>query len=115
MAFAWYGKDALAAQSMGWFMQRNVSEERVDRRQSGVASSGAVTTFSLEMLEELADKGGVEILDPQGRRRLFEPLRCELQQDPEGVTVSSYGVGARLSLLEQPFGEEGLEESREVG
>lgn len=104
---------ALTEKGVGWLLQGYVTEEGVGRRQAAVASPRAVPSTDLEMFEELAHEGSVEILDGQVGRRLLEAFRGEAKQDPERVTIGSNGVSAGASLTKHALDEERLEEGRE--
>lgn len=84
-------------------------EQRVHRRQPGVAGADAVVALGLEVVEEPADEGGVEVLEPEGGGRLARFLRGEPQQQAEGVAVGGDRVWAGPALGHEPLGEECLD------
>jgi hypothetical protein len=61
-------------------MKRAVVEEGVHGREAGVAGAYAVAPGCLEMLEEGADDGGVEVFEVEFGRRLSLLLLDEAQQ-----------------------------------
>ena len=97
-ALAGHRQDTLADEGVGGFRQRHVTEEGMDRGQAGVAGPSTVAAVGLDVLEELADEGRIEIFDEQIGGRLAESLGREVQQQPERVAVSSDGVGACVPL-----------------
>jgi hypothetical protein len=111
MALVWHGEHALAKQSMGGLLQGDVSKERMDGSQPGIAGASAVASVPFEMLEKLTDEGCIEILEHQVRGGSTESFCRKTQKKTEGVTVSGYGVGTCASLLQQALGKEGLQES----
>ena len=60
------------------------------------------------MFEENAKKRRVEIFDRQFGWHFAESLFCKLQKQTEGISISRYGVGARLPLPKEPIRKEGL-------
>ena len=73
------------------------AEERVDRREAGVAGLDAAAAVVLQVLEERADQRGVEVLEVELRRRLAGPLLRKAEQQPEGVAVCGDGVRAGVA------------------
>ena len=49
--------------------ERQVGEERVDRRETVVAGNGRVVASSLQVIEEGRDERGVELADVERARR----------------------------------------------
>ena len=74
--------------------QRGEPEERVDRRQPGVAGAGAVAALVFEVVEERGDQRRVEVLELERRRRLAGLLLGEGEQQPEGVAIGGDRVRA---------------------
>ena len=93
--------------------QRGEAEQRTHRRQTGVASAGTVVPVHFQMVEEPPDQGGVEIFDAQRCRCLARLALHELEQEAEGVPISSDGVGAGTTLVGQALGEKSLERGGE--
>ena len=115
VALAGDGEDAAALVGVGRLLERDVVEEGMDRRQACVPAPGAVTAFLLEVIEEVADEGCVQILEGQLRRGLPQSLCGEPQEQAKGVAVSGDGVRAGPALPQEAVGEEGLDQTGEVG
>ena len=115
VALAGDGQDAAALVGVGRLLERDVLEEGMDRRQACVAAPGAVAAFLLEVIEEVADEGRVQILEGQLRRGLPQSLFGEPQEQAEGVPVSGDGVRAGPALPQETVGEERLDQTGEVG
>src|ERR1039457_3309262 len=81
----------------------------MNRRQPGVSALDAVGSGVLEMVQERPNERGVEIAEVQERWCFADLLLGEVEQQPEGVSVGSDGMSARLFLGYQPLGEERLE------
>ena len=67
------------------------------------------------MIEELAEKAGVEVGEREAGGGTAEARGGEAQEQAEGVAVGGHRVWARPPLLEQAVGKEGLQERGEVG
>ena len=72
MAFARHGQNTLREGRMLQLVQGDLAEEGPDRGQAGVAGARPVAALVLEMAEEVADEGGVEVFELQFRRRLVQ-------------------------------------------
>jgi hypothetical protein len=105
----------LTLQAEGRLTDGYVLEEGMYRSQTIVTRPRAVATVDFEVFEELPQEGNIEVLHEQFRRRSAEALGGELEQQPEGIPVSRYGVLAGTELLEQPVGEETLNQRRKAG
>jgi hypothetical protein len=81
-----------------WFTDGYVLEEGVYRGQTVVSCPCAVATVEFEVFEELPQEGNIEVLHEQFGRRPSETLGGELEQQAEGIPVSSYGVLACTEL-----------------
>ncbi len=88
----------------------DIAEERVQRGQPHVSRAHAVASLELQVVEELADEGGVELFERERAGLLTQVFRRESQQEPEAVAVAGDGVRAGASLREQPLGEEGVQQ-----
>ena len=95
--------------------QRAVVKERVDRGEADVAGARAVSALVLEVFQERADRGRVELCELQAGRRRAGLLLHEAQQQPERVAVAGDGVRADPALAEQPVGEVRLQRRGEGG
>jgi hypothetical protein len=87
----------------------------VECREASVATTRGVTALALEVVEELAEEGSVEIRDHEAGWSTDEALGSEAQEQAERRAVRRDGVWTRLPLPEQPVGEECLHQRREVG
>ena len=85
------------------------AEQGVHGCQPGVAGPHGVPPSLFEVVQERRDRRGVEVLERERFRSLLGFPFEEAEQEPEGVPIGADGVGARLALGHQPFGEECLE------
>ena len=74
-----------------------------------------VAALVLEMAEEVAEEGGVEVFERQFRRRLVQLPLGVAHQKPEGVPVAGDGMRACLALLHEVVAEEPGQDPREGG
>jgi hypothetical protein len=81
----------------------------MNRRQAEIATARAIGAVVLKVVEEGAEQGNVQVGDGQRRRRLFQSLLCEPQQEAEGVAVGGNGVRTHLALAHEPIREEGFQ------
>ncbi len=86
-----------------------IAEQGPDRSQSGVAGARDVLSFVLQMVEDGADQGRIEIVDGELAWRLAASLRCEDQERPQGVAMGLNRVRADLALADEAVGEERLQ------
>ena len=105
-AFGRDGEDPSEQLSVFGVLECRVAVHRVDRREAGVAGSGAVAPFDFEVVEERSDHRGVEVVEVEFARRLPAALRGEGEQQPEGVAIGGDGVGAGPLLVDEALGEE---------
>ena len=108
-------QDALALQRAGWFTDRHVLEERMDGGQAVVSRPGAVATVEFEVFEKLPQEGSIEILDEQFGWRPSEVLYGRTGARAGRCPGKPLRCMARAELLQQPIGEEALNEGREAG
>jgi hypothetical protein len=85
----------------------------VDRAEAGVAGAGTVAAVAFEVGEEGADQWRVEVVDVQLEWLLAGLVVREAQQQREGVAIGGDGARARVTLDDQPVGEERLQRGRE--
>ncbi len=109
------GEHSLAKERVRGRHEGDVAEEGMERRESGVTAAGGVATFALEVVEELAEEGSVEIGELEPGWSSAEACCREAQEQTEGVAVGGHRVWARPPLLEQAVGEEGLQERGKIG
>ena len=57
-----YCQDALDQGTHAWFVESRIAEEGVYRRQAGITRAGTITALLLEVLQEGADQGCIQIL-----------------------------------------------------
>jgi hypothetical protein len=104
-------KDALAVQRISRFMNGHIPEECVQRGETVVSRTDAITPVEFEVVKEIAHEGRVDFLHAQIGRCLLEALRGETEQQTEGVTVVGNRVRTCAELFEQAVREESLEET----
>jgi hypothetical protein len=63
IALAGDGQYATTLLGVGWLLEGDVMKEGMDCRQPGVPTPGAIPAFLLEVIEEVADKGRVQIFE----------------------------------------------------
>ena len=85
-------------------VQREVAEQRVDRREAVVAGRDRVAAIVLEVVKERGDQRRVELRDVELARRRAQALCGEVQQQPEAVAVGGDRVRAGGALADQPVG-----------
>jgi hypothetical protein len=112
-AFGWDGEHPLDQRGVLGVAQRGVAEQRVNGSEAVVAGAHAVETFTLEVIEEGADRDGVEVLDGEFRGGLARLALGEAEQQPEGVAIGGDGVRAGPTLRDQALGEEALHDRGE--
>ena len=115
VAFVRNGQNPLGQRGVAGLMQGDEAEERTDGGQAGVAGARVVAAFGLEMAQEVAEQGGVEVIERHRRGRLVPfPLGVAHQQT-ERRAIARDGVRARLTLLHEALGKEPGQQAREVG
>jgi hypothetical protein len=60
MPFAGHRQYSLTLVSVGGIAQGDEAEERVNRCQTSVSRTGAISPFCLKVMKELTDEGGVQ-------------------------------------------------------
>src|SRR5260370_30251686 len=86
IALAWHGEDALRQGAMLRCMQGHIAEEGMDRCETDVATAGAIFASLLEVIEERAEKSGVEIRQHQVGRRFASLSLCILEQQTKRIS-----------------------------
>ena len=104
-AFGWDRENASDRVGVFGVLQREVGEQRVDRREPVVAGPRLVAAAGLEVLEERHDQRRVELADVQRARWGAGLVGHERQQQLEGVTVGGDCVRAGAALSDQAVGE----------
>src|SRR6266851_1111190 len=87
-----------------WRARCHVAGQRVDGGQPAVAGAGGVAADGRQVVQERADRRGVEVGQRQLRRRRAGSCRGEGHQQPPGVPVAGDGGGAGLPLADEPVG-----------
>ena len=101
VAFAGHRQNSLAEQRMRRLLQGNVLKEGVKCGQADVPGAGAILTAALQIIEEITNKRGVQIVKREARGRFAQPLFCELKEQAERIAISRYGMGTGLPLSKQ--------------
>jgi hypothetical protein len=91
-AFARHCQYSLSECTVGWFLDRNVPEKGVNRRESDIPAARTNTPVFFEVIEESTDKCCVQIRDRHCRGFLLEAVLSKFQQQAEGVTIACNGV-----------------------
>jgi hypothetical protein len=73
-------EDTLAEERVGWICEGDEAEEGMKRREAGIATAGGVTAFALEVFEELAEEGGVEVGEAEAGGRTAQPFGRESEE-----------------------------------
>jgi len=87
----------------------------VDGSQANIPRASAVFASAFQVIEEETNEGSIEVFDAELGGAFVESLLGELQQQAKGITISLYGMWARLPLAKQTIGEESLQERRKIG
>lgn len=92
-SLGWYGEHPLDELGMLGVAQGSVAEQRVDGGQAGVARAHAVPALILQVVKKTSDQGYVEVSRVELRRLLVQLLRREADQQSQGVSIGSHGLG----------------------
>jgi len=111
----WDGQDALDQQRVLGMAQGRIGEQRADRCQSYVAGPDTVVSLLFQVIQERRDHRRVQVIPVELGGRLAALLVDELKEQLQGVAVGLDGARARLALLGEPVGEEGLQRRRDQG
>jgi hypothetical protein len=106
VAFGGHRQDALAEQRMGRLLESHVLKEGMNCGQTDITSASTVLSVFLEMIKEIADERHVQILDDELRGRFAEPFFCKMEEQPEGIAIPRYGIGACAPLPAQAIRKE---------
>jgi hypothetical protein len=98
----------LAVEGERRFTDSHVPEEGAQCGETSVSRPGAVPAVAFEVFQELAEEIRVELLHADVGGRPSEALRCETEQQAEGVPIAGHSVRARAELSEQPVREKTL-------
>ena len=77
-------------------------EQRVDRRQPGVAGSGAVAALPLEVVEEIGHSLRVDVCNRELGGLFAEPRLGAAEQQPGAVAVGGDRMWAGVALADEP-------------
>ena len=86
-----------------------VTEQAVNPAESGVSGPGAIAAVLLQVVQEVCDVRGIEVVPLQRRRRHLVLVGGEDQQQAHRVTVGGDGVTAGILLSDQAVGEKRLQ------
>jgi hypothetical protein len=105
-SLAGHGKHPLDQGCVVWALISSIFEEGVDGGQADVSTSSADAAFILQVIEECAYQGSIQVPDRQCRWSLLEMTLRESQEQAKGVTIARDGVGTGLSLSHKTVHEE---------
>ena len=113
VAFGRHRQDSLTLKTECRFTDRDVPEERVQRREAVVPCPRGVLSCGFEMVEKCAQERDIEFLDAERRRGSSQCRRREAEEETKGIAVKRRNrMGTGPELTEQPIREEPLEEGR---
>ena len=108
-AFRRNGENALDDGGMFGMPKGRIAEQGPDRGKPRVTGAHAVVSVVLQVVEEGADQGRVEIVDIELARLLAVSVRREEQEQPQGIAIGLQRVRADLALAGETVGEERLQ------
>ena len=91
-------------------LERGVTEERPDRRESDVAAAHSVSAFVFQIIKERGHERSVQVRERQSRRCTPESLLGERQQQTKRIPIGCDCMRARTSLGEQAFREKAFQQ-----
>ena len=100
---------------MGGLFEGDILKEGVNCRQANVSGASAIFPSSFKMIEKISDERHAQIIEREIGRRFPEPFFCKLKQQTEGIAISRYGVGTRLTLPKEAIGKERLQKRGKAG
>jgi hypothetical protein len=100
------GQDLLALQQSLGVLRLQVTKERMQDSESVVTSGWAGSPGGLQVLEELQDEVGIELVQGQALGPATQHVPAVAEYQCEGVPIGSDGVGADIPLRGQVFTEE---------
>jgi hypothetical protein len=107
VALGWDGLDLPYLLQCRWHPGLDISHERLDRRESGVARRCTAAALLLNVEQKFEQHGGIDVLEAQLGWLLFQPFAGEREQQSEGVGVRLPGVGAETPFYWHVFPEKG--------
>ena len=78
------GQHALYDSALRRCLQRGISEELPDGRQTQIAAPGSIAPTPFQVFQKCADQGAIQIVQLQLRGRLAQPRLRELKQQAKG-------------------------------
>src|SRR5439155_8056523 len=85
-------KYPLAIERVGWLAEGHVAEEGMKGCQSRVPGANGIAALVFEVVEERSQKSLVEFLHTEIRGVPAELLRCEAQEQAEGISVARHSM-----------------------
>ncbi len=107
-AFGGYGQHSGDELGVLGVAQGAIVKERADGGQAGVSGAGTVVTFLLEVIQEGADGGGIEIGQVQPGWLFCLSGHTGSAAATARRPLGSDGAVSRMSFVDQPLGEEHL-------
>jgi hypothetical protein len=86
----------------------------VDSSEARIPGASAVFADTFQVVEEKANKGGIEILDAELGGHFAESFFGKMQEQAEAVAISRYRMWTRLPLAKQAISKEGLKKGGKV-
>jgi hypothetical protein len=80
----------------------------MDGSQANIPSTSAIFAGALQVIEEKANKRGIQVFNPELAGTLSQSFLGKLQEQAERVAISRDGMRARCPLAKQTIGEKGL-------
>src|SRR6266705_2749444 len=76
----------------------------MDGSQPGIPGASAIFASAFQVIEEEADKGSIEVFDPELRGHFAKSFFGKLQKQAEAIAISRYCMRAGLQLTKQAIG-----------
>jgi hypothetical protein len=115
VTFRRHREDLLAKQRMRRLLEGDVLKKGMNRSQADVPRASAVFPTILKVVEEIAEKRGIQIFEREIRWRFAQPLFCKMKEQTERIAVPRYGVGTCAPLPNQAIGKERLQKRGKAG
>jgi hypothetical protein len=104
-------EDALALAGQAGIVPDDVLDEAADRRQTAVASRRAVSPIGFQVVEELDDASGCEIVKSQIGDSAAGGVAEEGKEQTEGIAIGQDGMPASAAPTLEMLSEEGLDQT----
>jgi hypothetical protein len=108
------GEHALNVGAVRRLLERRISEEGPNGRETEIPRSNRGASARLKVLQECADERRVEIPKRQLRREFAKAYLRECKQEPEGIAIGGDGVGAYASMPHEPIDEPPLDQHGQI-